>query len=192
MPFTHCRTPEIYSFRGVFFFITSSCFSLFSSLYELHFSGKIVVLCLYDVYDPREIKGSFPPYSCAPPPLSLCPFSHSMQTTDPPPLPPPPRSHDPLTSSCFSCCRRQLSKCLRGGLLSFSLSSDRSPKLNPVARLKTWTVGARRRPQAPLPQKERGDVTRRHIRLEEMQNNVRGNAEGGKICSERCQQSKHV
>lgn len=36
--------------------------------------------------------------------------------------------HDPLTSSCFSCCRRQLSKCLCEELLSFSLSPDQFPK----------------------------------------------------------------
>lgn len=37
-------------------------------------------------------------------------------------------SHDPLTSSCFSCWRRQLSKCLCEELLSFSSSPDQFPK----------------------------------------------------------------
>lgn len=65
-------------------------------------------------------------------PLSLSVPSHTrckLLTRRPRglPLPHPLCSHDPLTSSCFSCCRRQLSKCLRGGLLSFSSSSDQFP-----------------------------------------------------------------
>lgn len=162
---------------------------------ELHFSGKIIVLCFYYVYDPLEIKGSVLPTPALFPNSPLSVPSHTQckpLTRRPCGLPPPhspPHPRDPLTSSCFSCCRRQLSKCLRGSLLSFSSISDRFPKLNPVAHLKTWTAGGGG--GGDVPPSQRGDETR-HIRAEEMQNNVRGNVEAGKICSERCQQSKHV
>lgn len=68
-------------------------------------------------------KYSFPPH------LSLS-FSLLTLNTNRWPTAPHclPLSHDPLTSSCFSCWRRQLSKCLCEELLSFSLSPDQFPK----------------------------------------------------------------
>lgn len=61
---------------------------------------------------------------------SLCPFSLLTLNTNRWPTAPAASlfSHDPLTSSCFSCWRRQLSKCLCEELLSFSLSPDQFPK----------------------------------------------------------------
>lgn len=61
---------------------------------------------------------------------SLCPFSPLTLHSNRWPTAPAASllSHDPLTSSCFSCWRRQLSKCLREELLSFSLSPDQFPK----------------------------------------------------------------
>lgn len=74
---------------------------------------------------------------------SLCPFSPLTLHTNRRPtayrrLPPLPR--DPLTSSCFSCWRRQLSKCLREELLSFSLNSWSISKTNFVACVKIWRM----------------------------------------------------
>lgn len=53
---------------------------------------------------------------------SLCPVSLLTLNTNRWPTAPAASllSHDPLTSSCFSCWRRQLSKCLCEELLSFS------------------------------------------------------------------------
>lgn len=61
---------------------------------------------------------------------SLCPLSLLTLNTNRWPTAPAASllSHDPLTSSCFSCWRRQLSKCLCEELLSFSLSPDQFPK----------------------------------------------------------------
>lgn len=137
---------------------------------KLHFSGKIIVLWFfYYSYDPLEVpQRPFPWHLalfCFPPlppcaglghayPLALLPrsttslphlslslLSFTLHTNRWPTAPAASLlSHDPLTSSCFSCWKRQLSKCLCEELLSFSLSPDQFPKrtLWHVLKYRRW------------------------------------------------------
>lgn len=123
----------------------------------LFWKNHCIVIFLLVLWSPRRPTIAFPLALCSPrlpplpptsaqlgharsPPLlpqspaslltSLCPFSPLTLNTNrwPTALAASLLSHDPLTSSCFSCWRRQLSKCLCEALLSFSLSPDQFPK----------------------------------------------------------------
>lgn len=125
---------------------------------KLHFSGKIIVLWFfYCSPDPQEVpqlpslwrfcfssssslqRGAWPRSPLVtsahilPPHLFLSPLSSNRWPSPAASFSPSSSPPDPLTSSCFSCWRRQLSKCLCERLLSFSLSPDQFPKMNIVA-----------------------------------------------------------
>lgn len=97
-----------------------------------HFASFAFLLFLppAQCFGPHSFAAFVTSKTSPPTPTSLCPFPLLTLNTNHWPAAPAASllSHDPLTSSCFSCCRRQLSKCLCEELLSFSLSPDQFPK----------------------------------------------------------------